>query len=64
MFQEQLTKFDQVPLPGIKTKHLDKNRKYTDVLCTVVGALFAITMFVLAFVLMNKGEHFFMQIII
>ena len=37
---------------------IEKDRKCTDVICTIVTAIFALVMFILAFVLMNKGNLF------
>lgn len=33
----------------------EKNRKSTDVICTVIGAAFALTLFITACVIWNKG---------
>lgn len=34
----------------------EKNRKSTDVICTVIGAAFALTLFIAACIMWNKGN--------
>lgn len=46
----------RIPSPGwYDSWDLDQDRKRTDILCTIIGALFALTMFILAFALMDTG---------
>lgn len=35
----------------------EKNRKSTDVICTIIGAAFALTLFIAACIMWNKGRN-------
>mgnify|MGYP003688155047 CR=1 FL=1 len=50
MFDERVLNADQFPIT-------EKNRKSTDVCCTVIGAIFALTMFIVACCLWNQGTN-------
>lgn len=56
MFDEKITQFSDLPLDGKASVKSDRDRKKTDIICTIIGALFAITMLILAFALMNTGN--------
>lgn len=47
MFEQKVLSSNQLPLP-------DNQRKSTDVVCTIIGALFALAMFIVACVMWNK----------
>ena len=49
MFEEKVLNPNQFPVHH-------KTRISTDVFCTVIGAIFAITMFVLSFFFWDKGK--------
>lgn len=44
----------QLPIP-------EKNRVCTDIFCTIIGAAFALTLFIVACVTWNKGNIFIYQ---
>ena len=48
MFDEKVILPEQLPIK-------EKERKITDCCCTVVGAVFALSMFIIACVLWNRG---------
>jgi hypothetical protein len=50
MFDEKILYPNQFPVE-------ERNRKSTDVCCTIISAIFALTMFIVACVLWNKGIH-------
>lgn len=55
MFEERILHPNQLPIP-------EKSRQSTDIICTVIGAVFALFMFIIACVFWNKGafeNHFF-----
>lgn len=56
MFEQKLNSFSQLPVKGNKYAKSEKDRKCTDCLCTIIGAVFALTLFVLAFVFMNPSS--------
>ena len=62
MFDEKISQFSDLPLQGTPSIHIDKDRKRTDIICTIIGAIFAITMFVLAWVFLNTSRQLFIQI--
>lgn len=49
MFEEKVLSPSQFPISN-------QSRVSTDVCCTVIGAVFALTMFVLSFVFWDKGN--------
>lgn len=49
MFDEKVILPEQLPVK-------EKQRKITDCCCTIVGAVFALTMFIIACVLWNRGN--------
>lgn len=49
MFDEKVVVPEQLPIQ-------EKNRKSTDVCCTIIGAIFALTMFIVACCMWNKGK--------
>jgi hypothetical protein len=48
MFDEKVLYPTQFPVE-------ERNRKSTDVCCTIIGAIFALTMFIVACTMWNKG---------
>lgn len=52
MFDEKVILPEQLPIK-------EKERKITDCCCTVIGAIFALTMFIIACVVWNRGILFF-----
>jgi hypothetical protein len=48
MFDEKVVYPEQYPIQ-------ERNRKSTDVCCTILGAIFALTMFIVATTMWNKG---------
>ena len=64
MITYKISSFRDHPLDGINFPTLDSERKKTDILCTIIGGLFALTLFVLAFVFLNTGNPYPMKIII
>lgn len=48
MFDEKVVYPEQYPIQ-------ERNRKSTDVCCTILGAIFALTMFIVACCMWNKG---------
>jgi hypothetical protein len=57
MFDDKLNNFSDVPLKGIPNSKIENDRKKTDIICTIIGGLFALVMFILAFALMNRGRR-------
>ena len=55
MFDEKVVYPTQFPVE-------ERNRKTTDVCCTIIGAIFALTMFIVACTMWNKGNTHFIQI--
>ena len=57
MFDEKVVVPEQLPIQ-------DRNRKSTDVCCTVIGAIFALTMFIVACCMWNQGkqQHIFRRL--
>jgi hypothetical protein len=51
MFEEKVLLPSHLPLP-------DRNRKSTDIICTIIGAAFALTLFIAACVMWSKGTSF------
>ena len=41
---------------------LESDRKCTDVACTIIGAIFALVMFILSLVMLNKGILMYMSV--
>ena len=50
MFDEKVVVPEQFPIE-------ERNRKSTDVCCTVIGAIFALTMFIVACCMWNQGKN-------
>lgn len=48
--------FDQRVLNPRRFTVPDEKRKSTDVCCTIIGAIFALTMFIVACTMWNKGK--------
>lgn len=56
MFDEKVILPEQLPVK-------EKERKITDCCCTIVGAAFALTMFIVACVLWNRSNPSIIQLI-
>ena len=54
MFEQKLTNFDELPVKGTIPPNLENERKCADVLCTAIGGLFALVLFIIALAMMNK----------
>jgi len=50
--------FDEKVVDPLQFQVEERNRKSTDVCCTIIGALFALTMFIVACTMWNKGMSF------
>jgi len=54
MFGEKIVDPRRLPI-------IDKDRASTDVCCTIIGAIIALTMFIVACCMWNKGSTIFIQ---
>lgn len=50
MFDEKVLYPTQFPIE-------ERNRKSTDVCCTIIGAIFALTMFIVSLTQFNRGTY-------
>lgn len=57
MFAKQIETVDELPLAGTPTKNADRDRKCTDVLCTVCGLAFFLLMLLLSLAVYTKGNN-------
>jgi hypothetical protein len=53
-----------LPLDGTNFSIRDRDRQKTDIFCTIIGALYGLTLFILALAFMNASKFFLNQIII
>lgn len=53
--------FEEKALNPIQLPIQEKHRKSTDIICSVIGAAFALTLFITACVLWNRGTLLIIQ---
>jgi hypothetical protein len=46
----------------LHSNNLEKDRKCTDIVCTIIAGCFALTLFIAALAMMNKGITLFIQL--
>jgi hypothetical protein len=62
VFYQEITNFNQCPVPGTSLLILDSERKRTDIFCTICSSLFAIILFIFACATFNNSNSYVTQI--
>jgi hypothetical protein len=59
VFYQDITNFNQCPVPGTFIHNVDSERKRTDIFCTICSSLFALILFIVACATFNNSKLYF-----